>query len=425
MVCPWCDGHLPLDAERHLELLVDKGAFHPLGAPAGSSLFGQATLAGHEIALALADPTALWTPAECRALLALAEVARRERHPLVWVATAAQGATPALWPGLQAALQALHQVAVPWLTLVAGPCYGSMAALALQSDLVLAEPGAFLDPLLPAMRRQAGLAPEPLHRPRQLLRAGWADAVLPRSEQRAGLALLLDLLLAPGPSRPRGARRLPQPEVPAQLQALFGPFFELHGDRRAGDDPTLVGGLGRLREDGRTVVVLAALSRKAIGAAGWRKAARLLGLAGRLGLPVVTLIDRPVLRASRSEAPGETATALGETLQALLDVPTPTIAVILGDDEGLAMQVLGTADGLLCSATVASRRQDRPTPDATFDHERDLPGLLARHLEELTQTYVIHGPLGRRKLLQRRYIRWIRPAQSEMDQPEYATGEQS
>lgn len=428
MVCPWCDHHLPLEANLRRDALADEGSFRPLkGAAADASLFGWARLAGHEIALALSNPAAEWNPDECQALLNLVEAALREHRPLLWVLSAPQGTDPQHWPGLQVVLQAYRQAALPWLTLLSGPCYGPLAALALQSDLVLAEPGADLTPLLPPARRRAGRPPESVRRPHALLRAGWADAVLPRSEQRAGLILLLDLLLAPGPNptRPGSARQGHRAAAPAPLEALCDPFFELHGDRRGGDDPALVGGLGRLRGDGRTVLMLAAgpRSERGIGPAGWRKAARLLDLAGRLGLPVVTLVARTGLRLGPGHAPGEAAAALGEALHALLEVPVPTIAVQMDDAEGLAGQLLLTTDRLLCSTTAVGRRPAEPCPEATF-RERDLPELLAQHLEELTRTYVVHGPLGRRQLLRRRYVRWTRLGRSQEGSPDALPGEE-
>lgn len=425
MVCPWCDHHLPMGADLRRDALADEGSFRPLaGAAADTSLFGWARLAGHEIALALSDPAAEWNPGECQALLNLAETALREHRPLLWVLSAPQGTDPQHWPGLQVVFQAYRQAGLPRLTLLAGPCCGSLAALALQSDLVLAEPGAALTPWPPAARGQAGRLPESVRRPHILLRAGWADAVLPRSEQRAGLALLLDLLLAPGPARP-GSARWGHHEAPAPLEALCTPFFELHGDRRSSDDPALVGGLGRLRSDGRAVLVLAAghRSERGIGPAGWRKAARLLDLAGRLGLPVVTLVARTGLRLGPGHAPGEAAAALGEALHALLEVPVPTIAVQMDDAEGLAGQLLLTTDRLLCSTTAAGRRPAEPCPEATF-REKDLPDLLAQHLEELTHTYVVHGPLGRRQLLRRRYVRWTRLGRSQEGSPDALLGEE-
>ncbi len=421
MTCPWCDFHLPLEAQPRLEQLVDRGSFRPIGeGPTGPSLFGQATLLGQPLALAISNPNADWTADETRALVSLAAGAARDRLPLVWVATAPQGVTiQAPWTGLPAALGRLGEAGLPWVTLVAGPCYGAPAALALQADLVLAEPGAVVAPVLPPALRQAGRWPLESTRPaRELERSGWCDAVVPRRGQRTALADLLDLLGFPGQAQ-RGAAPAPTPSLPGSLEGLTTAFYELHGDRQTTDDAALVGGLARLAPGGPRVLLLAtapgkdwAASRRrhagALCAAGWRKAIRLLRLAGRFGLPVVTVLERPGLRIGHREQAAAVAAAMGETLDTLLALPVPTIAVCLQANEGPAGLVLAATDYLLAQEDAAPALcQADITPDATFAAGA-LPGALAHALQELTEKYAIHGPLGRRKLLQRRYARRLR-----------------
>lgn len=416
MVCLWCNFHFPWEAAAHLELLSDEGSFRPLSeGPSGPLLLGRATLYGRPVALAVADGTVHWNASEVRAFIALLEVARLERRPLLWVLAAAQGTeAPFLWPGIYLGLKRLQEVGRPWLALLSGPCYGLPAATALQADLVLAEPGSVLRPDLPEVLRQAGrLPPEVLRSPRNLLRAGWADAVLPRREQRATLAHLLDLLGVEGSALPAFA----SPPCP-RGDLICEPLFELHGDRCSEDDAALIGGLGWLRGSDIRVLFLATSERKsrllcsgAIGAGGWRKATRLLRLAGHFGLPVVTLIGRPTLHLGRGQREAELSAALGEAMDALLLHPAPTVAVFLEAIGGPAGLALAATDILLSlpRATVSLRERGLDVDEevATSD---DLPKELARHLGELLQTYAVHGPLGRNRLLQRRYVRWARLA---------------
>lgn len=419
MVCSWCDFHFPWEAADHSELLIDKDSFRPLeGVPAGPLLLGRASLYGRPVALAVADGTVRWSVSEVRALIALLETARLERLSLLWVVAAAQGTeAPFLWPGVHLGLKRLQDAGQPRLALLSGPCYGLPAAAALQADLVLAEPGAVIRPELPEALRQVGrLPPEVLRPPRNLLRAGWADAVLPRREQQAALAHLLDLLGVEGPPLPPLEGATPRSlEMAAEICA---PFFELHGDRRSGDEAALVGGLGRLRGSDIHLLLLATAPGKgrpaggrsdAVGIGGWRKAARLLRLAGRFGLPVVTLIGRPTLHLGRGQREAELSAALGEALDALLFHPAPTVAVFLeagGDPAGLP---LAAADVLLAfpRATVSLREKGLDVDEEVATPD-DLPKALERHLGELLQTYTVHGPLGRNRLLQRRYVRWAR-----------------
>lgn len=427
MVCPWCDFHFPVEATSHLRLLVDEGSFRPLAKQAGGpGLFGWATLFGQPLALALGDPLTCWTTADASILISLAEEARLEHCPLLWVVTAPRGtvAEP-LWVGVLAALDQLGEASLPWIALLSGPCWGAVAAVALQADLVLAEPGAVVAPVLPAVLRGAGRLPlESRRSPRDLLRAGWADAVLPRGAQRGDLATLLALLGLEGKSyrwaSPSGQGNGVDVSHPLKaIPGLLDPFFELHGDRRSEDDPALVGGLARLRHSGARLLVLATGEEQgrlvprrrgeAIAAGGWRKATRLLRLAARFGLPVVTLAGRVGLRVRRRDRSGETAADLGDCLSTLLSLSVPTVSVHLGSGGGMAGLALSATDHVLSAEEVAEDlRQEGILLDGTFARGEELPAMVAEHLQRLSQTYAVHGPLGRRKLLQRRYARWTR-----------------
>ncbi len=434
MVCPWCGFHFLWESAAHLEMLSDEGTFRPLPeSPAGPLLLGRAALCGRPVALAVADGTVRWEAAEVRALVALLEVARLERRPLLWVLAAPHGTeAPFLWPGVHLGLKRLQGSGRPRLALLSGPCYGPPAATALQADLVLAEPGAVLRPDLPEVLRQAGrLPPEALRPPRRLLQAGWADAVLPRREQRAILAHLLDLLGVEGPPPPA----FPLPPCPWGGR-IAEPCFELHGDRYSGDDAALVGGLGRLRGTDTRLLFLAMAPGKgppatarfrAIGAGGWRKATRLLLLAGRFGLPVVTLIGRLTLHLGRGRREAELSATLGEAADTFLMHPAPTVSVFLEADGGPAALPLAAADVLLAlPKAAASLREKGLEVDQAPAAQDELVEALTRHLSDLLRTYAVHGPVGRNRLLQRRYVRWARlAAGTERSSPLPARGNAS
>ncbi|MBN1485082.1 MAG: hypothetical protein JXA37_10195 [Chloroflexia bacterium] len=423
MVCPWCDWHLPLEARSRRELLLDEGSFVPLdSAPSGPTLFGWAGLRGRPLALVVGDPAASWNAERVRALIELAEESRLQHRPLLWILTAAHGAAGDLpWPGLLAALDQLRRSSLPWLTLLSGPCYGPVTALALQADLVLAEPGTVARPA----DAPAGRLPREIDRsPRRLLRQGWADQVLPRSEQRQSIAALLDLLNPPGapsspPPAPKSAGR--HWDRPLQvLEQLCSPFYELQGDRCQEDDAALVGGLGRLREDGQPLLVLVTAQGKgwhekarrhhgAISAAGWRKATRLLQMAARFELPVLCLVAAPRGRQRCGEPATALSTAMTETLRGLLDLPGPTLSVHLAAPTGLPSWALSATDRLLSTEALAGPlRQAGLSPDVVLPSLQDLLPALSSQLRTLRQTYAVQGPLGRRKLYQHRYAHWTR-----------------
>ncbi len=413
MVCPWCDFHFPLEADLRLPGLVEEGSFRPLEGPEGPARFGRGRLQGRPLVLALGDPTMRWEKAEVCALQAAVERAQEERLPFLWVVTAPYGtAEETAWAGVQAVLGPAGAEGALRIALIAGPCYGAPAALAMQCDLVLAEPGAVVAAVLPAQLRRAGLLPiESTRSPRDLLRAGWADAVLPRREQQAALAFLLDLLGGKGKGAVLPTGRVPPRSDPHNLiPHLVEPFFELYGDRQGEDDPALIGGLARLRGKGTPLLLLATAGRgrrlEEVSIGGWRKAQRLLHLAARFDLPVVLLLGEPDLRLGGKWSPEAGVAPLGAALGTLFSLPVPTLAVCMGWG-GLAGLALATTDRLLCPEAVAAELAgEGVVADATFEGAEDLRKKLAGLVENLTQTY--DGSLGRRKLLQRRRVRWAR-----------------
>ena len=98
------------------------------------------------------------------------------------------------------------------------------------------------------------------------------------------------------------ARNLRRPRTLEFIAAMADDFVELHGDRLFGDDEAMVAGLARI--DGRRVVVIGQQKgadtdeniRRNFGMPhpeGYRKAMRVMELAERVGLPVVTFVDVP------------------------------------------------------------------------------------------------------------------------------------
>lgn len=96
-------------------------------------------------------------------------------------------------------------------------------------------------------------------------------------------------------------------------------------------DPTCHGWLGRL--DGRSVVgfVLGAEPQTAPGVAGFALLERCAGLAGRLGLPLLTVVDTPGADATSPSENAGLAPAIGAAMAAVLACPAPTLGVLLGE----------------------------------------------------------------------------------------------
>jgi len=136
------------------------------------------------------------------------------------------------------------------------------------------------------------------------------------------------------------ARHPDRPKATAYIAGLITDFTPLAGDRAFADDAAVLGGLGRFR--GRSVVVLGTEkgsdteSRVAhnFGMArpeGYRKARRLIELAGRFGLPILSFVDTSgAFPGIEAEARGQ-AEAIARSIEACLEAPVPLIATIIGE----------------------------------------------------------------------------------------------
>jgi acetyl-CoA carboxylase carboxyl transferase alpha subunit len=140
------------------------------------------------------------------------------------------------------------------------------------------------------------------------------------------------------------------------IERLFTRFVELHGDREEGDDPAIVGGLGELA--GQAVVVIGQergrspeeRSRRHGGMAypqGYRKTLRLMHLAAKFGLPLVAFVDTPGAYPGYEAERHGIWQALARNLQAMAALPTPVIAVVIGEGGSGGALALGVADRVL------------------------------------------------------------------------------
>ena len=152
------------------------------------------------------------------------------------------------------------------------------------------------------------------------------------------------------------ARHPDRPRTTDYFAALITEFTPLAGDRAFGEDTAVVGGLGRFR--GRSVVVLGTEkgsdtdSRIAhnFGMArpeGYRKARRLIELAGRFGLPVLTFVDTSgAFPGADAEARGQ-AEAIARSIEACLEAPVPLVATIIGEGGSGGAIALAAGDAVL------------------------------------------------------------------------------
>ncbi|MEU8801152.1 acetyl-CoA carboxylase carboxyltransferase subunit alpha [Spirillospora sp. NPDC048819] len=345
------------------------------------------------------------------AITRAAETALRLRRPLI-IVTASGGAR--MQEGALAlmqmaktsqALAELDEAGILTISLISDPTYGGVAAsYATLGDVILAEPGArvgFAGPRVIRQTIQADL-PEGFQTAEFLLARGLVDAVVPRTALRTTIA---DLLEAQRPVRPRkqdpsaaeppaattgkgtgkgtdtararlirdpallpdldpeqvikAARHENRPNTLEYANQLLDGFQELRGDRLTGDCPAIVGGVGRLGD--RQVVLIghqkgrdtAERVRRNFGMAlpeGYRKAARLMRLAVKLGLPILTLVDTPGAHPGIGAEERGQAWAIAENIRLMSGLPVPVIAAITGEGGSGGALALAVADRVLACA---------------------------------------------------------------------------
>ena len=139
--------------------------------------------------------------------------------------------------------------------------------------------------------------------------------------------------------------------------ASFAPDFqELHGDRMYADDPAIVGGVGRI--DGRAVMFIGHQKgrdtkervRRNYGMPkpeGYRKAQRLMRMAEKFKLPIITLIDTPGAYPGVGAEERGQSEAIAYSLFLMSGLKTPIISVVIGEGGSGGALAIGVGDKLL------------------------------------------------------------------------------
>lgn len=152
------------------------------------------------------------------------------------------------------------------------------------------------------------------------------------------------------------ARHPARPHFRDFVEHAFEEFIPLGGDRRYGEDEAILGGFAKL--DGRRVMLIGhekghdteSRLRHNFGMGkpeGYRKAIRLMEMAGRFGLPVVTLVDTSgAFPGVEAEERGQ-AEAIARSTEACLALPVPMIATIVGEGGSGGAVALASAERVL------------------------------------------------------------------------------
>jgi len=152
------------------------------------------------------------------------------------------------------------------------------------------------------------------------------------------------------------SRHPQRPYTLEYIQRIFTDFEELHGDRMYADDPAIVGGVARL--DGRPVMVIGQQKgrdtkeklQRNFGMPrpeGYRKAKRLMELAERFRLPVLTFIDTPGAYPGVDAEKHGQSEAIARNLFIMSDLDTPIIATVIGEGGSGGALAIGVGDLLM------------------------------------------------------------------------------
>ena len=149
------------------------------------------------------------------------------------------------------------------------------------------------------------------------------------------------------------ARHPDRPYTLDYLDSVFTEFFELHGDRHGGYGPSIVGGVARF--DGKSVMIVGHQKgrdikekiRRNFGMsqpAGYRKALRLMQMAEKFNMPIITFIDTPgAYPGVDAEEKGQ-AQAIATNMFSIIQLKVPIICVIIGEGGSGGALAIGIGD---------------------------------------------------------------------------------
>ncbi len=151
------------------------------------------------------------------------------------------------------------------------------------------------------------------------------------------------------------ARHPQRPYSTDYIQRIFTDWDELHGDRHFGDDHAIVGGVARL--DGKPVMVIGEEKGRSVNdkvkrnfgmpkPEGYRKALRLMEMAERFKMPVITLIDTPGAYPGIDSEERGISEAIAQNLAVMSRLRTPIICTVIGEGSSGGALAIGVGDQL-------------------------------------------------------------------------------
>lgn len=149
------------------------------------------------------------------------------------------------------------------------------------------------------------------------------------------------------------ARSKERPTFSSFLKEIFTDFYEFHGDRRFGDDPAVIGGIGYLDEIAVTVIGLEKgvdtkdKILRNFGSAhpeGYRKALRLMKQAEKFSRPVICFIDTSGAYCGIGAEERGQGQAISENLVEMINLKVPVVSILIGEGGSGGALALSVAD---------------------------------------------------------------------------------
>ena len=408
-VCPICRFHYSLTARERIESLADPESFREINRSISSLdpisfssrgsykqrifrdqrrtglteavVTGRCSISGSPVMLIALDFGFMGGTMGCvvgeKIALAL-EQAEKRNLPVIAVITSGgarfQEGMLSLMQMAKTSIAAvqLAKKGLPFIVVLANPTTGqTYASFASLADIIVAEPEAIVgfSSVRDLQEAEADPLPSGSQTAEAHLQNGLIDGIVDRTKLRSLLAIILDLLgqqyrlTSPDKGRKRTlepqktdawdyvrlARHEDRPTSSEYIASMFSNFIEIHGDRRGEEDASVICGLGQI--GGLTAMVVGQerswASARGVSPAGFRKAQRAFEMAGKFGLPVITLIDSVGPDVSLEAEERGLGRSIAKTIADLSGIDSPTIAVVIGEGGSEAALAFGVADRVL------------------------------------------------------------------------------
>ncbi len=408
-VCPICRFHYSLTARERIESLADPESFREINRSISSLdplsfstrgsykqrifrdqrrtglteavVTGRCSISGSPVMLIALDFGFMGGTMGCvvgeKVALALEQAAKRNLPAIAVITSGGARFQEGVLSLMQMAKTSIAAVrlakkGLPFIVVLANPTTGqTYASFASLADIIISEPEAIVG--FSSVRDLQESAEDPLPSGSQTAEAhfsnGLIDGIVDRSKLRSLLAIILDLLGQQYrlTTSDKGSRRTLEPQRTdawdyVQLArheyrptssdfigSMFSNFVEIHGDRSGDDDESIICGFGQM--GGLTVMAIGQERRRSavrgISPGGFRKAQRAFDMAGKFGLPIITLIDSIGPEVSLESEVRGLGGAIATTIAGLSEINSPTIAVVIGEGGSEAALAFGVADRVL------------------------------------------------------------------------------